>query len=46
MHFVDNWEADSDEEWEKFFHDTKIVVDNTSAAHQSKFGIVEDGINS
>ena len=46
IHFVDDWKADSDEEWEEFFHDTKVVVDNTAAAHQSKFGIVEDRFNS
>ena len=46
MHFVDDWGADSDEEWEEFFHDRKVVVDNTSVVHWSKFGIVEDGFNS
>ena len=46
MHFVDDWEADSDEEWEEFFHDTKVVVDDKAAAHWSKFSIVEDGFNS
>ena len=45
MHFVDDQEVGSDEEWEEFFHDTKVVVDETTAAHQSKFGIVEDGFN-
>ena len=33
MHFVDNWEADSDTEWDEFFYDTKVSVDNTAAAH-------------
>ena len=46
MHFVDDWEADFDEEWDEFFHDTKVVVDDTTAAHQLKFGIVEDKFNS
>ena len=46
IHFVDNWEADSDTKWDEFFYDTKVSVDNTAVAHQSKFGIVEDGFNS
>ena len=46
MHFVDDWEADSDTEWDEFFYDIKVVVDNTTAGHRSKFGIVEDGFNS
>ena len=33
MHFVDDWEEDSDEEWQEFFHDTKVVVNDTTAAH-------------
>ena len=45
MHFVDDWEADGDEEWEKYILDIKVVVDNTTATHQSKFSIVEDGSN-
>lgn len=47
IHFVDNWEADSDEEWNEFFHDdAKVVIDDATVAHWSKFGIVEDGSNS
>ena len=46
MHFVDDWEGDSDTEWDDFFHDTKVEVDDTTAVHRSKFGIVEDGFNS
>ena len=45
MHFVDDWEADSDEEWEEFFCDTKVVVDDKTAAHPSKFCIVKDKFN-
>ena len=44
--FVDDWETDLDEEWDEFFHDTKVVVDDTTANHQLKFGIIEDGFNS
>ena len=44
MHSVDDWEANLDEEWEEFF--TKVVVNDTTAAHQSKFGIIEDGFTS
>ena len=46
MHFVDNLEADSNKEWEEFFHDTKVVGDDETVAHPSKFGIVEDRFNS
>ena len=28
MHFVDDWEVDSEQEWREFFHDTKVVVDD------------------
>ena len=27
------WEAGSNEEWDKFFHDTRIVVDDKIVAH-------------
>ena len=33
IHFVDGQEADSDEDQEEFFHDTKVVVDDTTAVH-------------
>lgn len=33
MHFVDNWGAGSNEEWDKFFHDTRIVVDDKIVAY-------------
>ena len=33
MHFVDDWEADSDDKWQVFFHDTNVVIDDTTAAH-------------
>ena len=46
MHFVDNWEGDSDTEWDEFFYDTKVEVDEDTASHQSKFGTVENGFNS
>ena len=34
MHFVDDWEADSDSEWEKYFIDPKVGGDG-STAHSS-----------
>ena len=46
MLFVDDWEADSNKEWQEFFYDTKVIVDDTTVAHGLKFGIVEDGFNS
>ena len=46
MHFVDDWEADSDTKCKEFFYDTKVVVDTTTEAHRLKFGIIEDGFNS
>ena len=46
IHFVDNCEGDSDAEWEEYFHDTKVEVDNAAVSHWSKLGIVEDGFNS
>ena len=33
MHFVDNWGAGSNEKWDKFFHDTRIVVDDKIVAY-------------
>ena len=33
MHFVNDWEADLDEEWNEFFYDRKVVVDDTTVAH-------------
>ena len=47
IHFVGDWEVDSNEEQEYvFLYDTKVVVDDTTASHQFKFAIVEDGFNS
>ena len=37
---MDDQEEDSDKEWEVFFSDAKVVVDNTTVTHQSKFGNV------
>ena len=44
IHFVNDQEVDSDKECVEFFHDTKVVVDDTTATHRSKFGTVEDSI--
>ena len=46
MHFVDDWEADSDSEWEEYFMDPKVGGVGSTAAHQTKFSMVEDGWNS
>ena len=46
MHFVDDWEGDADTEWEEYFMDPKVEHDGSTAAHRTKFSMVEDGWNS
>ena len=45
MHFVDDWEADTDSEWEEYFMDPKVEADDDTATHRTKFSIVEDRYN-
>ena len=45
MYFVDDWEADLDEEWNEFFSDSKVAIDDSTAIYQTKFGIIEDRFN-
>ena len=37
MHFVDDWEAGIDTEWEKYFLYTKVELKNSTATYQAKF---------
>ena len=46
MHFVDDWEADSDIEWDEYFMNPKVEGDGTIATHRTNFSLVEDGWNS
>ena len=46
MHFIDDWEADSDNEWDEYFMDPKVESVNTTATYWAKFSLVEDGFNS
>ena len=46
MHFMDDWKAGTDNEWEEYILDTKVVLNNSTGTHQAKFDIVEDGFNS
>ena len=46
MHFVDDWKADSDSEWEEYFVDPKVGGVGSKTTHRTKFSIVEDGFNS
>ena len=46
MHFVDESKADLDSEWDKYFINPKVEGDDTTATHQTKFDLVEDGFNS
>ena len=33
MHFIDDWEADSDNEWDEYFMDPKVESVNTTATY-------------
>ena len=46
MHFVDNWEADLDSEWEEYFMDPKVGGVGSTETHRTKFSIVKDGFDS
>ena len=45
MYFVDNWESDTDAEWDEFFSDSKVGIHPDTATHRVKFNILEDGYN-
>ena len=42
MHFVDDWEVDSDSEWDEYFMDPKVGGVGSTATHRTKFSIVKD----
>lgn len=45
MYLADNLEADLDEEWEKNSSDAKVGIANLTAAHETKFDIINYGFN-